>query len=68
MAALFWIVFGAEEWRCYLESCLVLKSDGAILDCVWCRRVAMLFRIVFGAEEWRRYLGSYLLQKSGGVI
>jgi len=61
-------VFGAEEWRCYLESCLALKGDGAILDCVWCRRVAMLFRIVFGAEEWRRYLGSYLLQKSGGVI
>ena len=35
---LFWIVFGAEEWRCYLGLCLVLKSDSII-------------RIVFGAEE-----------------
>jgi len=49
VAVLFWIVFGAEVWRCYFGLCLVLKSGGVILDCVWCWRVAVLFRIVFGA-------------------
>jgi len=27
---LFWILFGADEWRCYFGLFLVLKSGGVI--------------------------------------
>ena len=30
VTVLFRIVFGAEEWRCKLGLCLVLKNDGVI--------------------------------------
>jgi len=33
VTVLFWIVFGAKEWRCYFGLILVLKSDDVIWDC-----------------------------------